>query len=134
LRANWESAEMDAPVAVITGASAGIGRATAGALAGRGYRLSLLARGQARLKQLAATLPNALAFPTDVSQFAQVTAAIDQTVDRYGRVDAIVHCAGLAPVVSVSEMTVEQWHAVINTNLSAAFYLCKAAWPIFQRQ
>lgn len=125
---------MDAPVAVITGASAGIGRATAVALAGRGYRVSLLARSQSRLKQLAASLPNAIAFPTDVTDFKQVSAAIDQTMSRFGRIDAIVHCAGLAPVVSISEMSVEQWHAVLDTNLSAAFYLCNAAWPIFQRQ
>src|SRR3954454_23572202 len=107
---------MDAPVAVITGASAGIGRATAIALSGRGYRLSLLARGQAKLKQLAASLPNAIAFPTDVTDFEQVSAAIDQTLARFGRIDAIVHCAGLAPVVSISDMSIEQWHAVLDTN------------------
>jgi NAD(P)-dependent dehydrogenase (short-subunit alcohol dehydrogenase family) len=59
---------------------------------------------------------------------------IDQALDRLGRIDAVSHCAGLAPVRSIGEMTPAEWRETIDTNLSAAFYLAKAAWPVFERQ
>jgi NAD(P)-dependent dehydrogenase (short-subunit alcohol dehydrogenase family) len=127
---------MDQPVAIITGAGRGIGRAAAVELARRGYRLSLLSRTIDELQQTAklAAPAEALPFAADISRYTDVLAAVATTISRFGRIDAIVHCAGLAPVVSIAEMAVEDWHAVIDTNLSAAFYLCKAAWRIFQRQ
>jgi 3-oxoacyl-[acyl-carrier protein] reductase len=133
---------MEQPVAIITGAGRGIGRATAIELSKRGHRLALLARTRAELDETAALAshamppdaPAALIVPTDVTRFEQVDAAVQMTVHQLGRIDAIVHCAGLAPVLSIADTSLEQWHAVIDTNLSAAFYLCKAAWPIFQRQ
>ena len=127
---------MDQPVAIITGAGRGIGRAAAVELARRGYRLSLLSRTINELQQTAklAAPVESLPIVADVSHYEQVTAAVEKTAERFGRVDAVVHCAGLAPVVSIVEMEVQDWHAVIDTNLSAAFYLCKAAWPIFERQ
>jgi NAD(P)-dependent dehydrogenase (short-subunit alcohol dehydrogenase family) len=63
-----------------------------------------------------------------------VQEAVAATVRRFGRLDAVVHCAGLAPLSGIEEMSVEDWHAVLDTNLSSAFYLCKAAWPIFRQQ
>jgi 3-oxoacyl-[acyl-carrier protein] reductase len=130
---------MDEAVAVITGAGRGIGRATALLLARAGYRLALAARNGGELE---ATLRDAhiggreagIAVPTDVSRAEQVELLIRTTLDRFGRMDAVVHCAGLAPVRAITETSVEEWRAVIDTNLSAAFYLCKAAWPAFERQ
>jgi NAD(P)-dependent dehydrogenase (short-subunit alcohol dehydrogenase family) len=125
---------MEKPVAIISGAGRGIGRATAIELAHRGYALALLSRSSEQLQQTAELAGNGLIVPTDVRRFDQVQAAVVQTSRELGRVDAVVHCAGLAPVVSLADMSVEEWHAVIDTNLSAAFYLYKAAWPIFQEQ
>ncbi|HEX8911534.1 MAG TPA: SDR family oxidoreductase [Humisphaera sp.] len=128
---------MNHPVAVITGAGKGIGRATAIELARRGYALAVAARNET---DLLATLNVAdaddrgVAIPTDVSVPAEVHRLVDGAVERFGRVDAVVHCAGVAPVRSVAEMSVDEWRQVIDTNLSAAFYLAKAAWPHFVRQ
>jgi len=127
---------MDQPVAIITGAGRGIGRATAVELARRGYRLSLVSRTLDELQQTAALAAPAESLPivADVSEYEPVVQAVAATVERFGRIDAVVHCAGLAPVVGLADMAVAEWHAVIDTNLSAAFYLCKAAWPIFAGQ
>jgi NAD(P)-dependent dehydrogenase (short-subunit alcohol dehydrogenase family) len=126
-----------APVAIITGAGRGIGRATAVELAGLGYRLSLASRNVEAIAETAKlvgprTAP--LTCRTDVTDPMQVESLVRQTLDRFGRIDAVVNNAGLAPVLSIAEMSVDAWRAVIETNLSAAFYLCKAAWPTFERQ
>lgn len=124
---------MEKPVAMISGAGRGIGRATALELARLGYNLALLSRSSEQLQQTAELAGNGLVIPTDVRRFDQVQAAVAQTARELGRIDAIVHCAGLAPVVPLADMSVEEWHAVIDTNLSAAFYLYKAVHPVFQK-
>jgi NAD(P)-dependent dehydrogenase (short-subunit alcohol dehydrogenase family) len=76
----------------------------------------------------------ALSLSADVSVPADVDRVIQETLARFGRLDAVVHCAGLAPAVPIAEMSVEQWKNVLDTNLSAAFYLLRAVWPAFVRQ
>jgi 3-oxoacyl-[acyl-carrier protein] reductase len=128
---------MNHPVAVITGAGKGIGRATAIEMARHGYALALAARTET---DLLATLNQAgadergVAIPADVSKPGDVDQLIDGALHRFGRIDAVIHCAGLAPVQSIAEMSPAQWRDVIDTNLSAAFYLARAAWPAFVRQ
>jgi len=59
---------------------------------------------------------------------------VERTEKEFGRIDLIVNNAGIAPMLSIEQTSIEQFHAVIDTNLSAAFYLSKAVWPIFRRQ
>jgi NAD(P)-dependent dehydrogenase (short-subunit alcohol dehydrogenase family) len=124
------------PVAIVTGAGRGIGRATAIQLAQSGFRVALLARTQSDLAETAghAGEANCLILPTDVSNSALVAAAVTRTVERFGRLDAVVNCAGHAPMLFVEEITDELWREVVDINLSSALYLCRAAWPIFRRQ
>ena len=128
---------MNHPVAVITGAGKGIGRATAIEMARRGYALAVAARNE---NDLLSTLNSAnasdrgVAMPTDVSKPAEVDRLIDGAIDHFGRIDAVIHCAGFAPVTPIAEMTIADWHTVIDTNLSAAFYLARAVWPQMKRQ
>jgi len=127
-----------APVAIITGAGRGIGRATARELAGLGYRLSLAARDARSLDETSSLASSdagtCLALATDVTDPDQVDRLVRRTLDLFGRIDAVVNNAGLAPVRKIAEMSVAEWRAVIETNLSAAFYLCRAAWPTFEKQ
>ncbi len=128
---------MNHPVAVITGAGKGIGRATAIEMGRRGYALALASRTESDLLgslTAADAADRGIAVGTDVSKPHDIDRLIDQTLDRFGRIDAVVHCAGYAPVKSIAEMTQDDWKATIDTNLSAAFYLTKAAWPAFERQ
>jgi NAD(P)-dependent dehydrogenase (short-subunit alcohol dehydrogenase family) len=122
---------MSQPVALITGASRGIGRATAIALTKAGYRLALVARGLSDLAETArlANATDASLAPADVTDPMQMRTLIHETVARFGRLDAVVNIAGLAPIRRIEEMSVEEWRAVIDTNLSAVFYVTKYAWP-----
>ncbi len=122
------------PVAVVTGAGRGIGRAAAIELAGRGYCLALAARSVEQLEETAGLAGGGAAIPTDVTEPQQVDRLIERTLEQYGRIDAIAHCAGLAPALSVEQMSVEQWRQVLDTNLSSAFYLAHAVWPVFRKQ
>lgn len=122
---------MSQPVALITGASRGIGRATAIALANLNYRLALVARTRKDLEETArlAGAADALVLPADVTDPIQVRTVIHDISARFSRLDAVINVAGLAPVRRIEDMSADEWHAVINTNLSAVFYLMKYAWP-----
>lgn len=125
---------MHPSVAIITGAGRGIGRATAIELGKRGYKLSLASRSEAQLAETVRLTGSGTRVPTDVTNARQVDSLIETTMAQHGRIDALVHCAGYAPAVPVEQMTDEQWHDVLNTNLSAAFYLARAVWPVFRKQ
>lgn len=123
------------PVAILTGAGGGIGRAIAMELSQEGYRLALVGRRRETLEETAEVLSGeSLVLPADVSDAEQIAQTVEDTVNAFGRLDAAIHNAGLAPIRTVEEMTPQEWHAVIDTNLSAAFYLARAAWPTFRKQ
>jgi 3-oxoacyl-[acyl-carrier protein] reductase len=129
--------ESQQPVAVITGAGRGIGRAMAIELSRAGDRVVLAGRDEARLHEtlsLAGGDGAGVAVVTDVSKPDDVERLIAVAHDDFGRVDALINNAGYAPVRSIREMTIADWRAVIDTNLSAAFYATRAAWPLFERQ
>lgn len=125
---------MDTGVAIITGAGRGIGRAAAVELSSRGYRVGLVSRTAVELEQTAAMVKESLVVPADVSCSEQATAVVERVVEHWGRIDALINCAGLAPVVLLADMTDQQWRAVLDVNLSSAFYLARAAWPALRRQ
>jgi NAD(P)-dependent dehydrogenase (short-subunit alcohol dehydrogenase family) len=124
------------PVAIITGAGRGIGRATAVELSNAGYRVVVAGRDRIALQETLQSVgvEHGLAVPTDVTKPEDVDRLIATAIERFGRIDAVVNNAGLAPVQSIREMTIEQWRAVLDTNLSAAFYTTRAAWPVFEKQ
>lgn len=126
---------IDHPVAIITGAGSGIGRATAVQLGYDGYTVVLVGRRRDRLEETAdAVNGEALLLTADISRAADAQQAVDDTLAAFNRVDAIVHCAGLAPLLPVEQMETDLFDAVIATNLSAAFYLAKAAWEPMKSQ
>jgi NAD(P)-dependent dehydrogenase (short-subunit alcohol dehydrogenase family) len=125
---------MDAPVAIVTGAGKGIGRACAQMLGSRGYRVALIARTKQDLDDAARAIPQHLVIPSDVSKHHQVERAVQMTIERFGRIDALINAAGIAPILTVEETTIDRWHEVIDTNLSATFYACRAVWPVMKKQ
>ena len=122
-------------VALVTGASAGIGEATARALAREGTDLALVARREARLEALAAELEDehgvrAEPVPADVREEAAVDAAVEETVAAFGRLDVLVNNAGLARGEGeVSELTTEEYRTMMETNVDGVFFATRAALP-----
>ncbi|CAN5704311.1 SDR family oxidoreductase [soil metagenome] len=122
------------PVAIVTGASRGIGSATARELTDRGWQVALVARSEKDLHESAASLKDALVVTADISQRSSGDKIVAQVRERFGRVDALVNNAGYAPLLSLEQTTDEVWQEAIATNLSAAFYLARACWPEFKKQ
>jgi NAD(P)-dependent dehydrogenase (short-subunit alcohol dehydrogenase family) len=119
-------------VAIVTGASRGIGAATASALADGGAAVVLAARSVDDLDAVAGAIRarggDATVVPTDATDLAQLEALIDATLDRYGRVDVLVNNAGILPTAVRSErMAVDDWQQAFALNVTAPWYLaCRA--------
>jgi NADP-dependent 3-hydroxy acid dehydrogenase YdfG len=120
-------------VAVVTGASSGIGAATARRLADHGASVALVARRRDRLQALAAEIAQAdgtaLVVEADITNRAQAEAAVQQTVDRFGRLDTLVNNAGLMLLGPVIDAEVEQWERMISINIQGLLYTTRAALP-----
>ena len=123
---------LEGRVAVITGASAGIGEACALAFAAKGARVVLAARRAERLSALVERVESAggeaLAVATDVTDEAAVDNLFAQAVERFGTVDVLINNAGIADSTPVHEMSLDTWHQVLETNLTSAFLCSRAAF------
>jgi len=124
---------LDERVAIVTGASRGLGRAMALALAEAGADVALLARSADALKETAEAVSargrRALALPADVTVAAEVDAAVKSAVDAFGSVDILVNNSGVAAVKPFVETTPADWHRILETNLTGAFNCCRAVGP-----
>jgi len=123
------------PVIVITGASAGIGRATADRFLAEGWQVALLARNADALAEVARGQGNALALACDVTDAAQVEAAFAATVARFGRLDALFNNAGkMLPGQLIDDLSVEDWRGMVDVNLTGMFLCARAAFRQMRRQ
>jgi NADP-dependent 3-hydroxy acid dehydrogenase YdfG len=125
-------------VVVITGASSGLGEATARHLARLGARVALGARRVDRLEALAVEITRgggqALALATDVTRVGDVKALVDAAVETYGRVDVIINNAGLMPHSPLERLRIEDWDRMIDVNIKGVLYGIAAVLPHMQRQ
>jgi len=125
-------------VVVITGASSGIGAATARLLAAQGAKVVLGARRLDRLAALADAITadgGEVAYArTDVSQRADVAALIELARERYGKLDVLVNNAGIGLISALDELRVEDWEAMIDVNIKGVLYGIAAALPVFRQQ
>ncbi len=119
--------------ALITGASSGLGRATAIALAGAGADVGLVARSAQELEgareEAAKFGTRTLALPADLAGEDDAARAVGQTVEAFGRIDVLVNAAGTDAPGTVEELSVEGWDRTLSVNLRAPFLLSKAAFP-----
>jgi len=146
-------------VAIVTGAGRGMGKAIALALAEAGADTALIARSKSQLEQTAEEIHRigrrAMVLPTDVTQEEQVKRAVEQTVKQFGRIDVLVNNAGIfitKPVAHIPgkrfpgwevelagdnwdrPLTLQDWHRIIDTNLTSAFLFAQAVGPHMMRQ
>ncbi|HUX11687.1 MAG TPA: SDR family oxidoreductase [Spirochaetia bacterium] len=115
---------------IVTGASSGIGRATARALVKAGCRVTLAARSTDKLTALATELGSAaFAVPTDVTVAADVTALVSRTISQFGRIDAMFANAGIFIPGSFAEGNAEDWSRTLSVNVEAVFRCIHAVLP-----
>ncbi|RLM68264.1 SDR family NAD(P)-dependent oxidoreductase [Halorubrum sp. Atlit-8R] len=130
--------ELDGQVAIVTGASSGIGRATAEALAARGADTVLAARREGDLEAVAEGIEDdggeALVVPTDITDDDDIDRLVDATLDEYGRIDVLVNNAGVMPLAHIGEADRETLQQTIDVNLTGLITLTHAVVPTMLEQ
>lgn len=125
-------------IILITGASSGIGEATALLLAERGAKLVLAARGLGRLATLAARIESAggkvIHTQVDVARREDMSRVVEVAIAHYGRLDVLINNAGIGPISPLDELRVEDWDAMIDINIKGVLYGIAAALPVFRKQ
>jgi NADP-dependent 3-hydroxy acid dehydrogenase YdfG len=129
---------IEGKVVVITGASSGLGEATARLLSAHGAIVVLGARRIDRLRSLTEELTNsgnkALAIATDVTHFDQVKRLVDVAVQTYGQIDVMINNAGLMPHSPLERLKIDDWNQTIDVNIKGVLYGIAAALPYMKQQ
>jgi len=127
---------LDGRVAVVTGASKGLGKAIALALGGAGARVAMVARSRAQIEEAAtaarAAGADAEPFVADVTDEAQVAALAAAVSGRFSKVHILVNNAGVNVRKNLTEFTLEEWRHVVDTNLTGVFLMCRAFLPLMK--
>ncbi|WP_413797404.1 SDR family oxidoreductase [Streptomyces iranensis] len=129
---------IEGKVVAITGASSGIGEATALLLAERGAKVVLAARRSDRIEALAARITGAggaaVAVVTDVKRRADLSRLVATARERYGKLDVLVSNAGISPISALDDLRVEDWEAMVDVNVKGVLYGIAEALPVFREQ
>jgi short-subunit dehydrogenase len=126
--------EIAEKVVLITGASSGIGLATARLFAQKGAKLALAARSAATLERLAAELPQALAVPTDMRDEAAVRRMVARTQEHYQRIDVLINNAGQGLSASIEQVKTETYRSIFELNVVSVLVAMQAVIPVMRAQ
>jgi short-subunit dehydrogenase len=121
-------------VVIVTGASSGIGLATAKLLAGKGARLVLVSRSREKLIQLSGELHDSLAVPADMTRTIEIEGMIKQAVKRFGRIDVLVNCAGQGYDAPIEKTNVETFHRIFDLDVVGPLVAMEHVIPIMRKQ
>ena len=128
--------ELKGKVALVTGASSGIGAATAKKLAAHGVKVGLAARRLDRLQALAAEIKaaggDAIALEMDVTDQASVAQGVGDLLDAYGTIDIAFNNAGLMPISDIASLKVHEWHRMVDVNIKGLLNTVAAVLPVMQ--
>jgi len=131
-------AQLKDKVAIITGATSGIGAATAKLFAKHGAKVVVNGLNSNRGKSVVVTVTKsggkAVFIKSDISTVNGAADLIEESHAHYGRVDLLIHCAGMLGLGSISKVSVETWQQTIDTNLNSVFYLLRKALPLMKQQ
>jgi len=125
--------EMSGKVVLVTGASSGIGRATALKFASEGAKVALVARSGDTLREIAKEIKanggEAVAIEADVTREADIERAVRQTVEAFGGIDVLVNAAGIIATGTIETTSLDDWDYMMNVNVRGPFYLMQCALP-----
>jgi len=129
------SSDLKGTVAIITGASRGIGAAVAMALSQAGVRVALTARSEDSLAQTAKACVegSALCIPADLSDMAITKTVVDETLKKFGRIDFLINNAGMYEGGNIAEADLEKWDRALDLNVRALMHLTRHALPEIQK-
>jgi short-subunit dehydrogenase len=126
--------DVQSKVVIVTGASSGIGLATARLLARQGAKLALVSRSKEKLEQLSRELPDSLAVPADMTEIEEVKTMVKRTEEHFGRIDVLVNCAGQGYDAPVEKTDVDILHHIFDLDVVGPLVAMKEVIPIMRRQ
>jgi short-subunit dehydrogenase len=126
--------DVQSKVVIVTGASSGIGLATARLLARQGAKLALVSRSKEKLEQLSRELPDSLAVPADMTEIEEVKTMVKRTEEHFGRINVLVNCAGQGYDAPVEKTDVDILHHIFDLDVVGPLVAMKEVIPIMRRQ
>lgn len=124
-------------VAIVTGASSGIGKSVAEILAKNNLTTILVARDRTKLEQVSRKINKpgkVIIAPTDVRQWKKVQKTVENITDQFGRIDILINCAGVSIHGPLEDIEEKDWNEVIDTNLKGTFIFSRAVWPLMKKK
>ena len=121
-------------VAIVTGASSGIGLATAKALAKQDAKLALVSRSKDKLEQLSDELPNSLSVPTDMTRVSEIEAMVRKTMQHFGTINILINCAGQGYDAPVEKTNVDTLHRIFDLDVVGPLVAMQQVIPIMRKQ
>ena len=126
--------DLSGKVAIVTGASSGIGLATAKQLAGQGVYVALVSRSKKNLEELSMELPGSLAVPADMTKILQIKRMIKKTRDHFGRIDILINNAGQGYDSPVEKMNIGTIHYIYDLNILGPLFAMQQVIPLMKHQ